>query len=156
LFAPEPGTKLKLTMSTAAEWILLFGRILFVVFFADSALGHLRQPQARVAYARAYKMPLAYLGGWPAGIWLLGGSALVALGVWPDLGCLMLAAFVIPTAAVFHRYWEVGDATERMSQRLNFMRNVGLLGAALALFAFFAAFGQSLDLVLSGPLVHLR
>ena len=41
-------------------------------------------------------------------------------------------------------------------QMLNFMCNVGLLGAALALFAFFAAFGQSLDLVLSGPLVHLH
>jgi hypothetical protein len=42
-----------------------------------------------------------------------------------------------------------------MAQQMNLMRNVTLLGAALALFAFFAAIGSSLDLVLTGPLVHL-
>jgi putative oxidoreductase len=82
-------------MSTTASWIILFGRIVFVVFFVNSALGHLLTPQNTIAYARADKMPFPILAGYPAGLWLAGGSALVTLGAWPDLGCLMLAAFVI-------------------------------------------------------------
>jgi putative oxidoreductase len=108
-----------------------------------------------IAHARAYKMPFPILAGYPAGLWLVGGSTLVALGAWPDLGCLMLAAFVIPAGLIFHRYWEIPPGEARMAQNLNFMRNVTLLGAGLTLFAFFAAAGSSLDLTLTGPLVNL-
>jgi hypothetical protein len=63
-------------------------------------------------------MPLPILAEYPAGLRPLGGSAFVALDAWPDLGCLMLAAFVIPTALIFHRCWEIppGEA----AQNLNF------------------------------------
>jgi hypothetical protein len=40
-------------MSTTAAWIVLLGRIVFVVFFVNSAIGHLFAPQNTIAYARA-------------------------------------------------------------------------------------------------------
>ena len=39
-----------------------------------------------------------------AGAWLLAASLSIALGIWPDLGSLMVAVFVVPV------YVTVGSA----------------------------------------------
>jgi hypothetical protein len=49
-----------------------------LVFFVNSAIGHLFTPQNTIANARADKMPLPILAGYPAGLWLLGGFTLTA------------------------------------------------------------------------------
>ena len=58
--------------------------------------------------------------------------------------------------AWFHRFWAVDDESQKQLQTLLFWRNVTFLGAALALFAFFAAFGHELPLTITSPLFDLR
>ena len=143
-------------MSDAAEWILLIGRILFVLFFLFSVLGHFKQNQMMIGYARHKGMPLAGLAGWPAGLWMLIGSLSVLLGILPDVGALMLGLFVIPAGLWFHSFWKVDDEQQRTTELMNFMRNVALVGVALMLFAFFTTVGHDLRLVMTGPLFDLR
>jgi putative oxidoreductase len=143
-------------MSDLGGWILLLGRVLVGGYFAGvTGMFHLSKGQMAVGYARQMAFPLPGLAAWPSGIWLLVAGLSILLGVWPDVGSLMLAAFVIPAAWWFHRFWAVEDENQKQVATQLFGRNVVFLGASLMLFAFFAAFGDDLPLMVTGPLFHL-
>ena len=111
-------------MSAAAGIVLLLGRVLFSVFFARSGIGHMRKHQMMGDYSRAASFPAPYLAGWPAGVWLLAASLSIGLGIWPDLGSLMVAVFVVPAGLYFHRFWTLEDPAQRQTQSGSFFRNV--------------------------------
>jgi uncharacterized membrane protein YphA (DoxX/SURF4 family) len=110
-------------MSSTASVILLLGRIFFVAMFVVAAQGNIVNHQRYVTLAVG-KLPLPYVGGWPVGAWQMVAILLVVLGIWPDLGALMIAAFLIPTTLLFHPFWTVADPAERRTQRGSFYRNV--------------------------------
>lgn len=64
------------------------------------------------------------------GVQLAAGS-LLALGRWPRLSALALAATLVPTTLAGHRFWEVQDKQERIQQRIHFLKNVAILGGLL-------------------------
>ena len=94
------------------------------------------------------------MAGWPVGFWLVLAILSMVLGIWPDVGALMIAAFLIPTALLFHPFWTFSDAAQRRTQRGSFFRNVSLLGATLALFAFLTVTGPG-RFAVTGSLFHL-
>jgi putative oxidoreductase len=47
----------------------------------------------------------------------LGGGLLVPLGLWADLGALLLAAFVFPVALGMHAFWRFDDPIQRTISR---------------------------------------
>ena len=140
-------------MSTFAGAILLAGRILFAGMFAFAARGHIvNHPRYVAGVGR--KLPIPYLAGWPTGALFIVADVSIAVGIWPDVGALLLIAFLIPAALLFHPYWTFTDPAERRTHEGSFYRDVSLLGGALALFAFFAATGH-VPLALTGPLFNL-
>jgi len=141
-------------MSTAASAILFVGRVLFVGLFMSTAVNHIRSRDRYVAIAKG-RIPIPYVAGWPAGVWLLLADASLVLGVWPDIGTLMLAAFLVPITILFHRFWAISDPAQRRTQEMNFYRNVSLVGAALALFALFSVVGPG-RFAITGSLLNLR
>jgi uncharacterized membrane protein YphA (DoxX/SURF4 family) len=141
-------------MSTTASAIFLVGRLLFVALFLVSAQGHFANHARFVATAKG-KIPVPYVAGWPVGAWLVLAILSMVLGIWPDVGALMIAAFLIPTSILFHPFWTFSDAAQRRTQRGSFFRNVSLLGATLALFAFLTVVGPG-QFAITGPLFHLR
>jgi uncharacterized membrane protein YphA (DoxX/SURF4 family) len=141
-------------MSTLGGIILLIGRILFVALFVSAARGHIQNHPRYVAGA-GKKLPFPVLAGWPVGVWLLVAAISVVVGIWADLGALMIAAFLIPAAVLFHPFWSETDPTARRTQEAGFYRDVSLLGAALALFALFAVSGH-VPFALTGPALSLR
>lgn len=141
-------------MSITASAILLVGRVLFVALFVLSARGHIVNHARYVTTAQG-RLPLTYVAGWPAGVWLLLAVLSMVLGIWPDVGALMMAAFLIPTTFLFHAFWTFSDATQRRTQQSNFYRNISLLGASLALFALFSVVGPG-RFAITGPLFNLR
>ncbi len=143
-------------MSDTAAWILITGRILFVVFYLNSTIFHLTKGKMAIGYATSMAFPVPFLAAWPAGVWLLAGSLSVVLGIWADVGALMLGVFVILAAAGFHRFWEIEDQDQRQTQKSNFLRNATYLGACLIIFAFFSTFGYDLPLTMTDPLFDLR
>ena len=106
-------------------------------------------------YARSAHFPAPLVAGWPAGVWLLAASLSIVLGIWPDVGSLMIGVFVVLAGLYFHRFWTLEDAAQREMQAGNFFRNVALLGASLAMLGLFVAAGEGLRFTITGPLFDL-
>jgi uncharacterized membrane protein YphA (DoxX/SURF4 family) len=136
-----------------ASAILLAGRILFVALFAYSARGHIVDHDRFVTTARG-KLPVPYVAGWPTGAWLLVACLMMVLGIWADIAALMVAAFLIPTTLLFHRFWTFSDPVQRRTQQGSFYRNVSLLGATLTLFVLFSVIGPG-RFAITGSLLKL-
>ena len=131
--------------------VLLIGRILFSALFLTSALGHLTQSKTMAQYAESKGVPMAQVSVLLSGVLLVVGALSVLLGVWADLGSLLLVAFLVPTAAIMHNFWSESDPQARQMEMIQFNKDIALAGAALMLFAFFAHTGD-LGLTITGPL----
>src|SRR5436309_1573776 len=103
-------------MSAATGVIVLVGRVLFAGFFGTVAgVGHFRRSKQMEEYSKGIGFPVPSIAGWPTGLWLIVGAGSIALGIWPDVGALMIAAFLVPAAWFFHRYWTVADPMQKMT-----------------------------------------
>jgi putative oxidoreductase len=137
------------------DLIVLIGRILFAFLFISSGFTHFaqRKPMAQYAGAKGLPAPMpAVLGG---GLLLLAGGLMVLLGIWADLGALLLVIFLLPTAVLVHGFWKESDPQTRMTEMTQFSKDVALGGAALMLFALFSFVGDNLGLTITGPLFHI-
>ncbi|SEM45574.1 DoxX family protein [Rhodococcus maanshanensis] len=134
--------------------VVLIGRILFSALFLASAVGHLTQSKAMAQYAASKGVPMAQLSVLLSGVLLVVGALSVLLGVWADLGSLLLVAFLVPTAALMHNFWTESDPQARQMEMVQFNKDIALAGAALMLFAFFAH-TDDLGLTITGPLFSI-
>jgi putative oxidoreductase len=132
--------------------LVLIGRILFSALFLGSAVSHLTQSEAMAGYPRSKGVPAARLSVLASGVLMLAGGLFVLLGIWPDLGALLLVVFLVPTAIVMHAFWRETDPQIRQTEMISFMKDLALAGAGLALFALFAYAGDDLGLTITGPL----
>jgi len=58
-------------------------------------------------------------------------GTLLALGRFPRLSALALAATLVPTTAAGHRYWEAEEDADRNQQRIHFLKNLSMFGGLL-------------------------
>jgi uncharacterized membrane protein YphA (DoxX/SURF4 family) len=70
---------------------------------------------------------------------VLAGTAL-ALGLAPRLSALALAGSLVPTTLAGHAYWTIEDPAARKLQRIQFHKNLALIGGLL-----FAALDEPQD-----------
>ncbi|MFC9943827.1 DoxX family membrane protein [Streptomyces pratensis] len=61
----------------------------------------------------------------------LGAGALLAAGRFPRASALALAASLVPTTLAGHAWWNAEDPAERARQRVQFTKNLSLLGGLL-------------------------
>lgn len=134
------------------DLLILIGRILFAALFLTSAMGHFSQAEGMTGYAKSKGVPAAGASVFLGGVLLALGGVSVLLGIWPDLGSLLLAVFLLPTAVLMHAFWKETDAQARQMEMIQFFKDVGLGGAALMLVGLFARFGDDLGLTITGPL----
>jgi putative oxidoreductase len=140
-------------MSAATGAIVLGGRILFALFFGWIAgKGHIQRSSQMEEYSKGAGFPVPSIAGWPVGLWLIAGAISIALGIWPDVGALMVAAFLLPAAWYFHRYWTLDDQMQKMTQTQLFWRNVIGVGACAMMFGTFVALGPALRFTITRPL----
>lgn len=141
-------------MSAAAGAIVLAGRILFAIFFGPVAggMGHIQRSKMMEGAARSAGFPVPSIAGWPTGLWLVLGSISIALGIWPDIGALMVAAFLLPAAVFFHAFWKVEDPMQKQTQMSFFWRNMIGIAACAVMFGTFVALGPALRFTITGPL----
>ena len=55
------------------------------------------------------------------------------LGTAPKIGVIALVVFLLGVSFKMHAYWKVQDPSMRMMQKINFDKNMALLGALLML-----------------------
>lgn len=130
-------------------FLLLLGRILFVTFFVVGGIGHFTRRQMLTGYARSLGVPAASFLVFFGGVIILAGSLSVVLGLWPDLGAILVIIFLVPITLWVHPFWKM-TGEQRQMQALNFWRNTAFAGACL-IWLYLALQGP-LPYALTGPL----
>jgi putative oxidoreductase len=115
------------------ELLLLIGRVLFGVFFIMSGINHFTNAGMMSGYAKSKNVPAAYLAVVGTGVMLVLGGLSVLLGLFPVVGLVLIIVFLLPTSVLIHDFWTVQDPQARAAEQVNFLKNLALAGAALAL-----------------------
>jgi putative oxidoreductase len=61
----------------------------------------------------------------------VAGGTLLALGVLPRLSALALAGSMVPTTVAGHAYWSHEDPAARAQHRIQFHKNLAMIGGLL-------------------------
>lgn len=129
--------------------VFLIARILFCFLFLSSGVGHLTKTDAMAGYTRSRGVPAAQQAVLVSGLVLVVGAMMVLLGLWGDLGSLLLVLFLVPTAVLMHGFWKETEPMAKQMETVQFNKDVALAGAALA---FFVVFRTDVGLTITGPL----
>lgn len=136
--------------------LLLIARILFSVMFVMSGLNHLTKADHMVPYAQMKGVPMPKLSVQLSGLLLLLGGLSVILGVWTDLGALVLAIMLVVMAVKMHDFWTQSDPNAKQAEMIGFMKNVGLAGGALFIFAIAATEGSNYGPAITESLFKIK
>lgn len=115
-------------------WI---GLILFGGYFLYNGIQHFVRRSGMVAYAKAMGVPQAEIAILVTGLLLtLGGLGLifqfhVLIALW------FLVIFLVPVTFKMHAFWKMTDPATKATHKINFLKNLGLLGAVLMLMGIF-------------------
>lgn len=120
---------------SVTEIALIAGRVLFALLFISSGINHFTKTAAMTGYAQYKKVPMAKLSVYLSGLMILSGGIFIVLGVYADLGALLIAIFLLPTAFLMHAFWKENDATAKQNESIAFFKDLSLAGAALIIFA---------------------
>ncbi len=136
--------------------LVLIGRILFSLIFIGSGIrGHLMETEATAGYAASRGVPNSKVLVQVSGVLITLGGLGVILGVWADLAALGLAAYALIAAFMVHHFWTDTDSMTQQMEMTNFMKNLSIAGAGIALFALFSMVGEGLDFFISDPLFSI-
>jgi uncharacterized membrane protein YphA (DoxX/SURF4 family) len=124
----------------------LVGRILFALVFLDNGWAHCTKPAQMIPFGRSIGAPFAALSVPFTGVMMLVGGVLIILGVWADLGALLLVLFLPAAGYLGHAYWREDDAMMRAAQKAQFWKNISLAGGALFILYAFYEFGDGIAL----------
>jgi uncharacterized membrane protein YphA (DoxX/SURF4 family) len=61
----------------------------------------------------------------------LAAGVALASGTFPRLAALALAGSIVPTTLAGHRFWALDDPAQRAQQRVQFNKNLAILGGLL-------------------------
>jgi putative oxidoreductase len=115
-------------------------RPLLAGIFLYGGFDAFQRPESKVPKAEAVAPKLAEPLGLPQdtvqlvrlnGAAQMAAGTTLALGVFPRLSALVLAASLVPTTAAGHRFWEEPDATGKAMQTTQFLKNLAIVGGLL-------------------------
>lgn len=109
---------------------------IFIVAGSDAA----KEPGPRTAMAQQFmkRCNIDLDDAEAATLVQLNGGAMavagvgLALGIFPRLSALTLLGSLVPTTIAGHAFWDEEEAVPRKTQQIQFLKNLGLTGALLA------------------------
>lgn len=132
--------------------VLLIARIVFALMFINSGIAHFKNTAAMAGYAQFKKVPAPKIAVQLSGLLMLLGGLSIALGVWIDLGAIVIAVLLVVMAVKMHDYWTVTDEAAKQPEMINFWKNIALAGASIFIFATYAQENADSALQILGPL----
>jgi putative oxidoreductase len=130
------STTMNARTDSLQDTLALVGRILIAYFFVPSGFGKIMNFAGTVGYISSNGVPLPEVCAAIAIAVELGLGLLLLVGWQARWVALGMAIFVLVITPIFHHYWSV-PAAQLAAQKLNFNKNLAILGGLLA----FAAFG---------------
>lgn len=111
----------------------LIGRLIFGGFFLYNGINHIKERKSFGQYAKSKNVPLAEAAVVGTGVAMIVGGTSVLLGVKPKIGTAAIAGFLAGVSPMMHDFWRIEDPNQRMTEMINFSKNMALLGSALSL-----------------------
>jgi putative oxidoreductase len=111
----------------------LLGRLIYGGFFVYSGIHHFQERKSIAHYASAKNVPLPELAVPATGALLIAGGTSIVLGIKPKWGTLAVMTFLAGVSPNMHDFWNAHDPNQRQNDMYHFLKNVALLGGALAL-----------------------
>ena len=112
-------------------YLFYLGRLLYGGYFTYSGISHFRHLGMLSQYAASKNVPMAKAAVILSGVLILLGGLWILLGVYIQIGIAEISVFLILVSLKMHDYWNETDQNMKMSSRVNFLKNMALLGAAL-------------------------
>ena len=123
----------------------VLGRAIFGGFFVYNGINHLKNTESIAGYAGAKGVPAPQRAVQATGGMLIAGGLSVMAGVQPREGLAAIVAFLVPVSLQIHRFWDEQDPLKKQLEMTQFMKNMALAGAALALMGLSEPWPASLD-----------
>lgn len=108
------------------------GRLLYSGVLAYMAVDGFKNNDKRVEIARGQGVPLPEVAVPAATAVLLVANLGIILWKYPRASIAALIVFFLGTTPTIHRFWEM-DGKERANNKINFLKNLALIGGALLL-----------------------
>ena len=124
------------------KYLVLLGRVLYAAIFIMAAPNHFSK--GTIDYAAAHGVPLAAIAVPLSGVIALVGGLSILIGYRARIGAWLLVLFLVPVTLMMHNFWAITDPMAAMTQRIMFMKNLSMLGAAL-LISYFGSGPMSMD-----------
>lgn len=115
------------------QTLFLIGRIILGGYFLESGYNHFANVNSLAGYAASKGVPAAKMMTIVTGAMLALGGVSIMLGVYPRIGMTLVILFLLSTLVKMHTYWKNTDPMQRMGERINFYKNLALIGALLML-----------------------
>ncbi len=132
----------------------LIGRLILGGFFIYNGIHHFKKTKEMAGYAASKGVPQPEIAIQATGAMMLVGGTMLALGIKPKIGALMIAGFLAGVSPVMHNFWSVEEPNQKMNEMINFTKNLALLGGALALTGYEESMPVSVEEALEHPKVR--
>ncbi|MBI4437892.1 DoxX family protein [Candidatus Uhrbacteria bacterium] len=117
------------------QTLFLIGQVVLGVYFIQAGLTHLTKLDMLSGYAASKNVPAPKLAVGVTGLMLLLGGVGVLFQYQLVWAYGFLVAFLVLAAFTMHRYWADQDPNMKMSNRVNFQKNLALAAALIMLLA---------------------
>jgi putative oxidoreductase len=125
----------------------VLGRTIFGAFFVYNGLNHFLNKEMMSRYAASKGVPNPEAAVQASGSLALAGGLSLLAGLKPRQGLLAIIAFLAPVSLQMHRFWDIDDPQQRAAEMVHFLKNVALIGAALALLGIEEPWPASVDML---------
>jgi len=115
--------------------LFLIGRLIFGGYFLMNAWNHFKNLEGLTGYAESKGVPSARSAVFASGMLLLLGGLGVIFGIAPEASLALPIIFLVPVSFKMHAFWKETNPNARMMERVQFMKNMALVGALLMLYA---------------------
>jgi len=115
--------------------VFLIARIVLGLYWLQTAYVHIFKSAGLIGYAQSKGVKSAKVAVIGSGVLALLGGLSVMLGIRPHYGILFLVIFLIGVSWKMHAHWKIEDPMQKMTERINFTKNIALAAAILALVA---------------------
>ncbi|MFN4166090.1 MAG: DoxX family protein [Ferrovibrio sp.] len=123
-------------MTAIEKFAPLLGRILIALLYIPAGINKIGGFQGTVGYIASKGLPLPQVAAAGTIVVEVVVAAALLVGFKARYAALVLAAFTLVAAVIFHNFWAV-PAEQVMMQQIQFFKNLAIVGGLL----FVAAFG---------------
>ncbi|OGI59577.1 hypothetical protein A2814_01115 [Candidatus Nomurabacteria bacterium RIFCSPHIGHO2_01_FULL_38_19] len=115
--------------------LLLVGRIMFGGYFLMMGMMHFKNLKMMTGYAASKGTPLPSFAVIVSGLMIFMGGLGVIFGQYIQISLALIAIFLLLVTPVMHAFWKETDPNKKMIEMQNFLKNMTMFGASIALLA---------------------